>query len=265
MPSTPQKELDKRVTAEKAAHDDNDVLAESYKLKNRFKHIWVYPSRKEFDTLFHENLKNISGLSILDYGCGLGNQSISYLRDGALVTGIDISEKYIEKCNHLAERHNLPIETYNFFVMDAHHLEFPDNSFDIVAGNGILHHLDPCIAMKEIHRVLKPGGRVLLQEPLADNPLLKLFRVLTPFARTEDEMPFSKADLATIINSDIWQSQSFYCGIIEAPIAMITSLIIPSKPDNVFLRLAHRIEKAFLKRSLLLSWNQYVLLNLVKK
>ncbi len=75
--------------------------------------------------------------------------------------------------------------------MDAHELVFPDDLFDIVVGNGILHHLDLPVCLASIERVLKPKGFALFIEPLAGNPLLKLFRVLTPRARTIDEKPLT--------------------------------------------------------------------------
>ena len=83
-------------------------------------------------------------------------------------------------------------KNFNFRVMDAHKLEFEENKFDLVIGNGILHHLDKLEAINSIYRVLKPGGRLVFKEPLADNPFLKIFRYFTPKARTVDEEPFSK-------------------------------------------------------------------------
>jgi ubiquinone/menaquinone biosynthesis C-methylase UbiE len=56
-----------------------------------------------------------------------------------------------------------------FFLMDAHNLEFPDNSFDLVFGNAILHHLDLDQALDEIERVLRPAGKMVFCEPLGVN------------------------------------------------------------------------------------------------
>ena len=68
--------------------------------------------------------------------------------------------------------------------MDAHHLDFPDESFDLVFGRAILHHLDFETAIKEVKRVLKRGGHAAFAEPLGDSPFAKLFRLLTPRAYT---------------------------------------------------------------------------------
>jgi len=112
--------------------------------------------------------------------------------------------------------------------------------------------------------VLKPGGRVLLWEPLADHPLLKLFRWFTPQARTEDELPFTGLAIRRILSHRQWRSELGYCGIIEAPVAMCTSLLVRNKPDNIVMRLADKIENWTHQNGILLSWNQHVLFNLVK-
>lgn len=77
----------------------------------------------------------------------------------------------------------------DFQLMDAHALAFEDESFDVVFGKAILHHLDYAVALDEIARVLKPGGTMVFMEPLDFNPVMKLVRHLTPALRTPDEKP----------------------------------------------------------------------------
>lgn len=257
--------LEERVEAERQAHETDDVLAESYRLKDKFSHIWSYPSLMEMEQLFDKYTADVSGKVVLDYGCGNGQASLDYLKKGAHVYGIDISEPYIQHCILSAQKAGVGEDRFDFQVMDAHKLSFQDNMFDLVAGNGILHHLDPLIAMSEIYRVLKPGGRVLLKEPLAGNPLLRAFRVLTPAARTEDEKPLDTGTIKQVTLAHDWESESFYCGVVEAAAAVLTSVLMPRKPDNKILSAAHCLEKGLRKRSLLISWNQYILLCLVKK
>jgi SAM-dependent methyltransferase len=253
-----------RVEREQAAHTESDVLAEAYKLKDRFPHIWAYPSRQRMFAERESYLEAIAGKRVLDYGCGRGESSLHYLSRGALVSGIDISPTYIEAARQAAEKASYPPGNYDFSVMDAHAMTFDEGTFDLVVGEGILHHLDAELAMKEIWRVLKPGGRVFLLEPLADNPLLKLFRWLTPRARTVDEEPFAGKTISRLTTPSRWTSECAYCGIVEAPVAMVTSILMPSKPDNFLLRAADSLEKRLTRNGVLLSWNQYILLNLVK-
>lgn len=257
--------LNKRVNREFLLHTSSDVLSKSYRIKNLFQHIWQYPSKKAINAAIEPYLNAVNGKSILDYGCGRGRLSLDLLSRGANVCGIDISPVYISDATQTVEKKGYPENQYSFLEMDAHRLKIRDNTFDMVIGNGILHHLNILIALNEIHRVLKTGGRMIMIEPLADNPLLRLFRLLTPFARTADEAPLSKKDLINIVESKSWNHELKYCGIIEAPIAMLTSVFIPNTPDNWLLKCADHLETWFHDHDLLSSWNQYVLLNLVKR
>ncbi|MDM8548999.1 class I SAM-dependent methyltransferase [Desulfobacterales bacterium HSG2] len=253
-----------RVEREREAHSESDVLAESYKIKEHFYHIRCYPSIKRLYNKMEEYVSEIEGKKILDLGCGFGEQSLTFLKRGAIVYGIDISPNYIDHATQQALTAGFLKDDFSFKVMDAHTLEFENDTFDIVIGYGILHHLDYKITLGEVHRVLKPGGRALFQECLADNPLLKLFRVLTPDARTVDEKPFSNKDIQIIVESGLWHAEMMYCGLVCAPIAVFTSLMLRPYPDNPLIRFADHIEKWTHTRSLFLSWNQYVLFNLVK-
>ena len=117
------------------------------------------------------------------------------LRNGAFATAIDISPKSIEHLISMAKEENLE-HRLQASVMDAHDLTLEDNRFDIVLGNGILHHLPQLeVALREINRVLKPGGHAIFQEPMGMNPLINFFRFLTPKLRTRDEQPFRMREL----------------------------------------------------------------------
>ena len=70
-----------------------------------------------------------------------------------------------------------------------------DDSFDLVCGSGILHHLDLPAAMRELARVLRPSGRAVFMEPLGHNPAINAFRNRTPELRTPDEHPLLGKDL----------------------------------------------------------------------
>jgi SAM-dependent methyltransferase len=135
----------------------------------------------------------VGGLRVLEYGCGTGGHSLEIAQRGGLVTGIDISAVGIAMAAEKARQLGLANAKYQ--VMDAENLDFADGSFDIVIGEGILHHLRLERSYQEIARVLAPGGRAIFMEPLGHNPAINAFRSRTPQLRTADEHPLLKRDL----------------------------------------------------------------------
>jgi len=122
-------------------------------------------------------LKNISEKKILDIGCGSGIDSLKFAKRGAIVTGIDVSRIAILKTESIFKKEGVGYR--EFRVMDAHHLEFPDESFDIVYVNSAFMYLRYKKVIKEIKRVLKPKGVFLMIEPLKGNPFVIIYRWIT--------------------------------------------------------------------------------------
>jgi SAM-dependent methyltransferase len=86
----------------------------------------------------------------------------------------------------------------------AHALPFASGSFDVVFGNAILHHLDPAIAAEQMHRVLKPGGRVIVQEPMRNSRMMRVLRRLVPYnsaAVSPYERPLTNRDLLPLLQT----------------------------------------------------------------
>lgn len=154
----------------------------------------VYSIIKNRD-LYYERLilDDVQGLRVLEYGCGTGSHSLEMARRGAHVVGIDISSVGVDIAREKAEQAGLANAIYE--VMDAEAMTFPDASFDLIIGEGILHHLDLEKSFSEIARVLKEDGRAVFQEPLGHNPAIEHFRRMTPRLRTEDEHPLKYSDL----------------------------------------------------------------------
>ena len=87
------------------------------------------------------------------------------------------------------------------FILDnCEDLSLGSDSFEIVYGTGVLHHLKLNLAIKEIARVLKKNGKIIFVEPLGTNPLINLYRKMTPKSRSKDEHPFTKKDFVFIKN-----------------------------------------------------------------
>lgn len=101
---------------------------------------------------------------VLEIGCGTGvfTEKI-YAATKANITAIDVSAALLEQAQQ-----KLP--DVKFAVENAMSLSFQDNSFDIVYGSSVLHHLDMPLAFTEFYRILRPGGRLVFAEPNMLNP-----------------------------------------------------------------------------------------------
>ncbi len=131
--------------------------------------------------------ENAAGRIFLDYACGDGRYAILAAKGGAkLAIGIDISAVSVTQAKQQAEREGVSANTY-FVQADAEDTKLPASSIDRVICSGMLHHLDLPRAFSELKRVLRPGGKILAVEALAYNPLIKLYRALTPLLRTQWE------------------------------------------------------------------------------
>jgi len=126
---------------------------------------------------------------VLDVGCGLGKMTIGiakHLKDGKIV-GIDIWNKIEipgsspEKAYKNAEIEGVQ-EKVEFKYGNVLEIPFPDETFDLVTSSSVLNNLSgmdaKSKALDEIYRVLKPGGRFLLGEPLRN---MRSFFLFTPF------------------------------------------------------------------------------------
>jgi ubiquinone/menaquinone biosynthesis C-methylase UbiE len=139
----------------------------------------------------------------LDYACGNGSNAIKAAKYGAkLSLGFDISGVSVVNATKAAIEENL--KNIRFFQADAENTKLPDNSIDRIVCSGMLHHLDLTYALPELRRILKPGGKILAVEALDYNPIIKLYRKLTPDMRTDWE----KAHILSL--KDIEFSKRFF-------------------------------------------------------
>ena len=130
---------------------------------------------------------DIRGKRLLDLGCGAGENSVYFAQQGAHCVATDYSPGMVEVALKLAASNGVEIEGR---TANAMALDFPDNTFDLVYASNLLHHIpDPKVALKEMHRVLKPGGKACFWDPLKHNPVINVYRRMATEVRTEDEMP----------------------------------------------------------------------------
>jgi ubiquinone/menaquinone biosynthesis C-methylase UbiE len=100
--------------------------------------------------------KDFAGSRLLEIGCGMGSDLLQFARGGAKCTGIDLTPRSIEITRHRFELYG---ERGDFVLSDGERLPFNNEAFDVVYSNGVLHHTpDTAGAIREVHRVLAPGG-----------------------------------------------------------------------------------------------------------
>lgn len=120
--------------------------------EHRYAKEWHIPSAAQFE--------RARGLRVLEIGCGLGTDGAQFAKAGAIYTGVDLTDAAVGLARRRFELFNLP---GTFRTADAENLDFADESFDLVYSHGVLHHTpDTARAVREVHRVLKPGGRAIV-------------------------------------------------------------------------------------------------------
>jgi ubiquinone/menaquinone biosynthesis C-methylase UbiE len=144
------------------------------------------------DDYYNYLQKNCKDKDVLDYGCGVGNTAKKISKCGPKkITGIDISKISIEKAIKEAKLLNLNVE---YKVDNCEETSLDSQSYDIIYGAGILHHLKLEKCIEEINRILKKDGKMVFMEPLGTNPLINIYRKMTPNSRSEDEHPLINSD-----------------------------------------------------------------------
>jgi 2-polyprenyl-3-methyl-5-hydroxy-6-metoxy-1,4-benzoquinol methylase len=140
-------------------------------------------------------LGNVQGQVVLDYGCGGGENALLLASRGARVTGIDISPELIEIAKRRLEINGLSAE---FRAVSGYNTGLRDASVDVVFCMAILHHLDLELARREVLRVLKPGGMLIVQEPVRDSRVYAFLRHLVPYSAQDNsayERPLRKEEI----------------------------------------------------------------------
>ena len=146
-------------------------------------------------------LGDLRGARLLDLGCGGGENSILFAKLGARVTGFDISPQSVDLATHRAKINGVARQA-QFLYGSAEEISFADNSFDVVRGDGVLHHLIPVLdlVLGKASRWVRPGGRALFSEPVCLSATLRRLRRHVPVHTdaTPDERPLQRAEMEII-------------------------------------------------------------------
>jgi SAM-dependent methyltransferase len=109
------------------------------------------------------------GMTVLEMGCGTGSFTRELARSGADVVAIDVSPELLEIARASCSAPNVQYQ-----IQNAYALSYSEGVFDSVVGSSVLHHLEIEAAIRDIYRVLKPGGTIYFTEPNMLNPQIAI-------------------------------------------------------------------------------------------
>jgi len=134
---------------------------------------WDMVRLEEINDITMRMISPFENKEILELGCALGGVA-AFMSNCKRYIGTDISEKAVEIANK-----NLAADNISFQMMDALNIKFDDNSFDIVLAREVIEHLpdiDKCF--REVYRVLRPGGILILTSPNKDSLHLRVCQMM---------------------------------------------------------------------------------------
>ena len=223
----------------------NERLFERTKIKKLRRHSFHF-SYKEEKRIIKNLSKSFENKELLEIGSYTWPSWISNNVIPKRLTCINIAQGELDL--GLSQAKNISFEI-KFELMDANNLTFPDNSFDVVYGGAILHHLDIKKTIGHIHRVLRPGGIILFLEPLNRNPLYRIYRWLNPNERTPDEHALVNKDMM-IINKK-FKLKPYYFDFFTVIFGFISLRIFGDKYyDNWLNKFGFRLDKLLAKFSI---------------
>lgn len=174
----------------------------SYERKHKFK----YGLQDYMHGAF--KFQEFSGKKVLEIGCGSGIDAVEFAKAGALVTATDITNNAIELTKSLANEAGVKIRVTQ---APADKIPYKKNSFDCVYSYGVLHHI-PGVnnALKEAHRLLKPGGIIMAMLYHRDSllyaysiihlhkydvtlPLMNDSKLVSRYSERIEDCPYTKA------------------------------------------------------------------------
>ena len=144
-----------------------------------------------------QKLDQFSFNNLLDIGCGTGNLLLLLSsKYEAQLSGVDLSKNMLEIAqNKLGEKADLR-------VGDSENLPFDDDTFDIITCTDSFHHYPhPENVLKEVKRVLKPKGRLLIADPYAPTPFRQLANIYMHFSKSGDVKIYCEDEIRKLLEN----------------------------------------------------------------
>ncbi|MFQ5875390.1 MAG: class I SAM-dependent methyltransferase, partial [Dehalococcoidia bacterium] len=126
--------------------------------------------RRAFSRWRNKLWSRVRGGKVLEVGVGTG-KNMPYYPGSIRVTAIDLSDRMLTQARRRVERLGLDV---NLRQMDVQALDFPDGAFDTAVATFVFCSVpDPVLGLRELGRVVRPGGQIILLEHMrAGNPIL---------------------------------------------------------------------------------------------
>ena len=143
---------------------------------------------------------------ILDNGCGTGH--LGEVLPQEKIVGVDLSQEMVERARK---------RLYKVYQASAEKLPFPEDHFDTIFCRSLLHHLEkPRLAVDEVYRVLKPGGKVLFSDTLK-NPITVIPREIMRRKSdhfSEGHKNFARQELLNLVEEKLLIKSTHYIGFV---------------------------------------------------
>jgi SAM-dependent methyltransferase len=186
---------------------------------------------------------DIANKTVLDLGCGTGESVVVLVHKGARVIGIDISPELVDLARRRVQMQCAGLPGPELLSRSGYETGLGNASVDVVLSNALLHHLDLPTVLKEMQRILKPGGRLIINEPVRLLRFLAVARRLFPDRGniSEYEHPLTAEEYA--------QVQEFFSMAQERAFRLpFVSLAIKLRAPQKYLRRLQRLDCWLLTR-----------------
>ena len=200
MTATPQSQIDAVRTYWESHVDDWKIATHVAGSAEFFRETEHYRFEKLHYLNDHVPIEGSDTGTVLEVGCGLGNDLSRFAKHGSTVTGIDLTNRSVELCRENFAQRKL---AGTFVEMNGEDLQFDNDSFDYVYCHTVLQFTpDPQKMVDEIQRVLKPGGTALIMALNKNSWLMlmhRLFKVKIDYLDSPVYNLFSKKEFEQLL------------------------------------------------------------------
>lgn len=146
---------------------------------NISKKIFNFGRKYYFAKKIANQLKDYKNKLVLEPGSGSCESLVHIAKKAKKVVGLDNSEKAMRLAHNNFKQAEIDKEKYWLCLGDLFEMPFPDNSFDIVFNAGVIEHFDSIKPIKEMIRVAKRGGRIIIFVPAKNSLYSFIFWLLS--------------------------------------------------------------------------------------